>query len=321
MSKYSKVFIVGNGFDLSLGWETKYTDFAKSSLWPFNTPNFPLGRFLQTKKETERWLDLETALLDYAKQEDSRRIQPLSEKLVEDDIRKMDANEFHLLTEQLTAYLNWVQGHQINRTSIAARVLKAVVNNGFFDKIFSFNYTNLNRIGLSLGLHDFSYEYVHGSLENNDIILGVDDHQNLKSGYDYLYKTFSRNYSSTNIKYALQEANEVVFFGHSLGETDYHYFKEFFQDQSNSKMKRENWKKITIFTFDENARLNILRQLRDMNGGSLGYLFSNNDFQIICTDGLDDKEEDKLKRFEMHLGKDSVAEDHRKFQSLASSLP
>lgn len=321
MSRDSKVFIIGNGFDLSLGWETKYSDFAKSSLWPFNDSKSPLGRYLQEKKETERWLDLEAALLDYAKHEENTRIQSVSEKLVEDEICQMDSYEFHQLTEKLTAYLNWIQGHQISTTSIAARVLKAVVNNGYFDKIFTFNYTNLKRIGSRLGLHDFSYEYVHGSLENNDIILGVDDHQNLKRGYDYLYKTFSRNYSSTNIKYALQEANEVVFFGHSLGETDYHYFKEFFQDQSNSKMKRDNWKKITIFTFDENARLNILRQLRDMNGGSLGYLYSNNDFQIICTDGFDDKKEDKLKRFEKHLRKDSVAEENRKLQLLASSLP
>ena len=29
--KKKKVFIIGNGFDLDLGWKTRYSDFAKSS--------------------------------------------------------------------------------------------------------------------------------------------------------------------------------------------------------------------------------------------------------------------------------------------------
>ena len=31
--KKKKVFIIGNGFDLDLGWKTRYSDFAKSSFW------------------------------------------------------------------------------------------------------------------------------------------------------------------------------------------------------------------------------------------------------------------------------------------------
>lgn len=27
----SKVFIIGNGFDLDLGWKTRYSDFARSN--------------------------------------------------------------------------------------------------------------------------------------------------------------------------------------------------------------------------------------------------------------------------------------------------
>ncbi len=28
-----KVFIIGNGFDLDLGWKTRYSDFASSKFW------------------------------------------------------------------------------------------------------------------------------------------------------------------------------------------------------------------------------------------------------------------------------------------------
>ena len=29
-----KVFIIGNGFDLNLGWKTSYKDFISSEYWP-----------------------------------------------------------------------------------------------------------------------------------------------------------------------------------------------------------------------------------------------------------------------------------------------
>ena len=29
----AKVFIIGNGFDLDLGWKTRYSDFASSKYW------------------------------------------------------------------------------------------------------------------------------------------------------------------------------------------------------------------------------------------------------------------------------------------------
>lgn len=99
----------------------------------------------------------------------------------------------------------------------------------------------------------------------------------------------------------MQNANEVVFFGHSLGPTDYHYFKSFFNTQSQEYMTLEKSKDITIFTFNNDSRVEILRQLRKMNGGSLEYLFSNNCFRIICTDGEDPRDEKMIQDFVKHL--------------------
>jgi hypothetical protein len=86
-------------------------------------------------------------------------------------------------------------------------------------------------------------------------------------------------------------ADEVIFFGHSLGSTDYHYFEHFFRNQSNEQIKKEDSKIITIFTYDNKSRLEILTQLRSMNEKKTNLLFSLNQLNIFCTkDGEGDKE-------------------------------
>ena len=62
------VLIIGNGFDLDLGMHTSYRDFAKSKLWPFDSPIYDkgLGYYLNQKKHTENWFDLERELANYA---------------------------------------------------------------------------------------------------------------------------------------------------------------------------------------------------------------------------------------------------------------
>lgn len=171
----------------------------------------------------------------------------------------------------------------INRDSVASQVLRAVIANGKFDVIYSFNYTDLHHIAKEIGITEkFNYEHVHGCLKDNSIILGVEDESDLMDGYSFLYKTFSPHCESHHIQYDLLEADEVVFFDHSLGQNDYHYFRQFFRNQCDENMPREKGKKITIFTYDDCSRINILEQLRNINERKTSLLFSLNDFQIIC---------------------------------------
>ena len=78
------------------------------------------------------------------------------------------------------------------------------------------------------------------------------------------------------------EADEVVFFGHSLGHNDYHYFQMFFQEQCRDGMKRKDSKRITIFTYDYSSRIEILEQLRQMNHKKTDLLFNLNQMEVIC---------------------------------------
>ncbi len=315
----SKVLIIGNGFDLSLGWKTRYSDFFESGIWNLCTDCSPLANFLKQKQRTEKWFDIEQALFEYALPIQKCAMSEAELALVK-DIRDKDDKDFKELVQSIYKYLEKEQKEDIDRVSPAARVLKSCILNGYFDKIFTFNYTDLNVVLNQLCLHVDNIYHVHGSLSNDDIILGIDDRCDVKSGYDFLYKTFNKYYNSTPIKYALQNANEVVFFGHSLGNTDYHYFSDFYKDQSRSDMVEKNKKKITIFTYDEKSRMEILRQLRGMNDKSLRYLYSNNDFQIICTDGTNSKDEERLNAFCEHLKECSLEAHNRQLSKVLGYL-
>ena len=300
-----KVLIIGNGFDLDLGWKTRYSDFARSECWPFNedVKQYYLDYFLNQKKEINNWFDIEDALFQYA---DTRQ------RGIDFHIQKdvVDANKitFNSLTESLTKYLSNEQTKPIEKESYAAKVLKSVIDNGYFSSIYTFNYTNLALVAKQLGKEMPNFEYVHGSIERNDIILGVSDQLDVVSGYSFLYKTFNRNYSSHHILFDLKEAEEIVFFGHSLSSNDYHYFEEFFKLQSSETLARENGKRITIFTYDDNSRLQIMEQLRFMNDKRTNLLFGMNDLNVIHT--KDRSDDNKLDAFLKHLKEDS-SEAHR----------
>ena len=282
-----KVFIIGNGFDLDLGMNTRYSDFAKSEEWPFKTSIFGLGNYLRRKAYIEKWFDLEHELLIYA-------INASSSQLDADKL------SFNGLSEKLTQYLKIEEQKELDDSSVASQVLHAIIKNGYFESIYSFNYTNLHQIAYKLGIqHDFNYEHVHGSVKDNSIILGIEEETDVRPGYEYMYKTFSPHYESHSIQFDLQEADEVVFFGHSLGHNDYHYFKAFFQSQCVEGMKRDEGKRITFFTYDNNSRIEILKQLRSMNNKKTDLLFNLNQMEFICTnDGGGKKVSTFLKRME-----------------------
>ena len=305
--KKKKVFIIGNGFDLDLGWKTRYSDVAKSSFWRLseNYSFVELTAFLKRKVQTHKWFDLEMALQEYASVTD-RYIYPNNKFTRQEDYRV-----FEELTNSLMDYLSEEQQKPINTDSIAAKVFRSIIDNGYFTSIYTFNYTNLGLMAKQLNLDaTISFEYVHGSIEKRSAILGVEDKTDLRPGYSFLYKTFNRNYESHHIQYDMAEADEIVFFGHSLGRNDYHYFQQLFRMQSSENLQRANSKRITIFTYDDDSRIDILEQLREMNDKNTNLLFSQNDFQFICTK-YDITDKERLKRFFNHLAKDSLAEEIR----------
>lgn len=55
-----KVLILGNGFDLDLGWKTSFQEFVKSDYWPLKDkqPNSPMADHIANRIQVERWYDV-----------------------------------------------------------------------------------------------------------------------------------------------------------------------------------------------------------------------------------------------------------------------
>lgn len=280
----NRLLILGNGFDLGLGRETRYSDFAKSRFWPEGLKS-ELFSYLEKKANLERWFDLESELARYIQ---NVRKESSAYVTTRPGRAKLDENDFKVIVESLIAYLKNVERKDVNCDSIAAKVFRLACWDSAFSKIYSFNYTDLDKLSKKLKLAGVPIvEYVHGCLSDDSAILGINDTEDTLGGlYDFMRKSFNSHYSSHPVSYDLKTADEVVFFGHSLGDNDYHYFQSFFRHQCDENLAPDERRTITIFTKDENGRMNIMRTLHKMNDGKTSLLFQNNILNIFCTDDV-----------------------------------
>ena len=323
-----RILIIGNGFDLDLGMKTSYKDFFNSRFWPFHktlydySPNnysYPqaLSDALLMEKEESNWFDIEGAMGRYAchrRRDDSGYVHPDCVERAQDD-----KTQYEKITSDLKAYLLDVQKKtEIKTDSVAAQVFKAIIGNGYFDKIFTFNYTDLKSIAATLRVNtDFWYTHMHGSLDT-EIILGIESRMEFDPLYRFMCKEYNPNYETRLLIRFLNEAEEVVIFGHSLGEIDYHYFQSFFKKQSADILTKEESKRITIFTHDTESQMDICDQLRNMNDRRLDSLYGNNILQIFRTE--DCSETVQFQEFLRHLKDTSKARHHAKMESISSMI-
>lgn len=276
------VLIIGNGFDLDLDLKTSYSNFYQSKYWPFNKPSTKMGEYLQKERErTNDWMDLEAKLGDYA----YTGRYSIGVTFRYDLIQEKNQSDYELLIGRLNDYLKEAEKGKIKQDSIAAVVLKANLMSTAMPHIFSFNYTNLHIIADKLGINtEFNYHHVHGSLQSNNIILGVGEnysdsvHHHLPSEMDFLYKTSSPNYCPPQMADILNKATQITFFGLSLGGMDAPYFSGLFQNLSSEKGKS-----ITFFTYDEKSRLQLLRHLRNVEAINLNDIWTRHSLNFICT--------------------------------------
>jgi hypothetical protein len=106
----------------------------------------------------------------------------------------------------------------------------------------------------------------------------------------YKYNMLNRaNHVARNIL----ESKEIIFFGHSINEMDFGYFKEFFKAASASPKPIRH---LTMVTYDDESERNIKDNIRNQ-GISVTDLYSNLwTFDVIHTSKLyahDEKENNK----------------------------
>lgn len=181
----------------------------------------------------------------------------------------------------------------------AAQVLRLISDVGGFE-YYTFNYTSLGDIAISCGIKiDTSrITHVHGSLENDSIILGVltDPANQIHEQFSFMYKDNSRFYMSNNMYEDFDKADDIIFFGHSINGMDFPYFKDFFIKQSgmDGEYKRKH---ITIFTYDDGSNQQIRNSIRNAQV-DLTQLFRRNDIKIILTKQLYANDKNEIQKFD-----------------------
>ena len=295
--------IVGNGFDLDMGLPSKYSDFILSKEWQdvlkkFNVflqmqdyQEHSLVGQLQLASQNSQWFDIEEEIHKFI--ENHSNLKDLEVR----DIR----SEFDAIKVALTNYLKRITATFTADNSKASTVLHYRLRESPLTATeIYFNYTYPHQyIKLPIQPEIFNggqhwATFVHGSLRDNDIVLGCDlqEGEQVNRQLSFMYK-YNQLKKANHIARNILEAKEIIFFGHSINEMDFGYFKEFFKVASASPIPIRH---LTIITYDDESERNIKDNIRNQ-GISVSDLYSNLwTFDIIKTSKLYDNNAEEGKK-------------------------
>ena len=249
------VLVVGNGFDLDLGFHTSYAEFVDSEIFRimvneskprgmqiFNGADYEklqvypngLAAYVKAQNEHNNWVDLEECIREYYEMPDK---DAKNMALYRKEVYTMRYYLFQYLYQAVT--YDFEMHNSLYKNFIAFRLLNAMVTMKVDFQIWDFNYTFtcenlLERIGLRPDAAEKRVHYIHGRLyeeENNErwpIVLGSNYTPKLMKICPSAIKSQVKGYSERckAIKQDLSEADVIIFMGHSVGSTDRQYFDE-----------------------------------------------------------------------------------------------
>lgn len=270
--------IIGNGFDIDLGLPSKYSDFIKSKEWKElekTLNSFPTEDYLNhsliyhLQKEAykkENWFDIEEEILHFIDNHP---------ECSERDIREIES-EFNRLKKALKEYLTRVSnGYKMDDKKLEYKFLNELANCHRKMVEINFNYTNpLDFLPAPIFFHPDSYDqtHVHGNLSDDDIVLGCDIQKDneVNKSLSFMYKYNMLN-KANHVASNLLEAKEIVFFGHSVNEMDFCYFRDFFKAASAAPKPIRH---LTFITLNEKSERSIKDNIRNQ-GISVTDLYNN----------------------------------------------
>ncbi|SOS48941.1 AbiH family protein [Tenacibaculum dicentrarchi] len=246
------VIIIGNGFDLSIGLKTSYSDFIKSIEFQELLKNENLlAKHLNGIHTLQNWIDIENELKIY-----SKKFASNNENFFLD---------YKKLTHALGQYLNGISMPNFNLEMLAVKLIKAVER--IPTLIIDFNYTDtVSRISDFLNFDIYNkdslihHTKIHGALSSNDIIFGIEDRADISPKHVFLKKSVNKNFNPIDFNKEILKSKNFVVFGHSLGETDHMYFEEYFRKSSTASNSRES-QKITVYHYGEDSYYDLFSQI------------------------------------------------------------
>ena len=296
--------IIGNGFDIDMGLPSRYSDFIRSKEWQgvvkrvegfladSSYSNHSLIAQLQLASMDSMWFDIEQEISKFIKSHPTNTQQEIGE------IKE----EFDLIKEGLANYLkritaNFTADNSKLSTALHYRMRECplTVTEIYFNYTYPHQYIKLPRQREILNGAQHWVTFVHGSLKDNNIVLGCDlqEGEQVNRQLSFMYK-YNQLKKANHIARNILEAKEIIFFGHSINEMDFCYFREFFKVASASPNPIRH---LTIITYDENSERDIKDNIRNQ-GISVSNLYSNLwTFEFIHTKKFYEKDESEIQKW------------------------
>lgn len=270
------LLIVGNGFDLSMGFKTSYGDFMKSSFFPKYDSTL-CSHLRKQFQENMGWIDIEKELSEFSSMLISMK-QDAKKKHI-----KWEYDSFREEYEELKSSKAYLQ-EETKRAfgpspdNPAKRVIDQLPAES---KIISFNYTSIiermtrDRFCASKG----NLLHIHGSLApNDDIVFGVEDSAKLPKEHVFLYKAHSPHLKVQEFSDWLNSAERIIFYGYSLGDTDHQYFEKFFRKLCSDD---RTYTELVFYYYDQSSYDNLIWQLQMLTNHKLTQLQILNKIEFI----------------------------------------
>lgn len=260
------IVILGSGFDIDLGLKNSCADYAKSRLCPV-VGNKYWSAFENTlRKEVIQW---------YYNGKEEHKAKELNQLW-----QVYFTNVSWFFTEKSDEFLatKYKKGRKVRKvqTSCAYRFLKRIKLN-CKSKVYTFNYTNpyeyidIPQIKEFIHLHGKHYRDTYDKplmvmSQGHNIIFGIDEcipEDGINNPYIHpLVKKYHSQYKEIDIVTDLSNAENVIFYGFSMGMIDYGYFAEFFNAISNGTT---SCKKIYFVTYNKKGFIDFFGNLRANN--------------------------------------------------------
>lgn len=239
------LYLIGNGLDLAYRLKTSYSDFYKSFIKDKEGDTEEIKKLKKRiQSDYATWADLEKAI---------------GEDTVNFDTEIIFEDTFYKIKDELQDYLLGIDQSFSPSSGLMNKAMSSIINpkslleeadlvlfNSFanrmatpvFIDIVTFNYTYTlekllgNKFPIEIsGYHIRRPRHIHGVLDDT-ILMGVNDNSQLANDsfrydenlQDIIVKPIAndamRNLSNVEVEKLIKEANLIILYGLSLGETD-----------------------------------------------------------------------------------------------------
>lgn len=231
--------MIGNGLDIQLGLQTRYTDFyqwvtqRRELSGPDSKRKEKNGIYADIKSNIEKWSDFEIGFCDYCKRVLARAIDSeesrAKEEIVLDELEAVRTDLMTYLTIQekkfitpskdlrirmlAQTFMSLFDGVMSGEDEIIKSLIASHPNEQTHIDLIDFNYTNLlDRLVNDVGLINLNNKYKSKSSQNSDYFARINGHYHIHGtighlvmiGVDNSAQIGDGTFSQSNLRYVLK---------------------------------------------------------------------------------------------------------------------